>query len=47
MDELMELAVSGDVKAHIECFEFDLIDNVIKRLGNSEIDGRAVMRIPE
>ncbi|PTU19356.1 hypothetical protein P175DRAFT_0517638 [Aspergillus ochraceoroseus IBT 24754] len=47
MEELMEMAVAGDVKAHIECFEFDQIDDVIQRLGRSEIDGRAVMRIPE
>ncbi|KAL2826041.1 hypothetical protein BJY01DRAFT_229923 [Aspergillus pseudoustus] len=47
MDELMEMALAGDVKAHIECFDFDQIDEVIKRLGRSEIDGRAVMRIPE
>ncbi|KAL5332172.1 chaperonin 10-like protein [Aspergillus crustosus] len=47
MDELMTMAVAGEVKAHIECYEFDQIDNVIQRLGNSEIDGRAVMRIPE
>ncbi|KAJ0417131.1 hypothetical protein BJY00DRAFT_290329 [Aspergillus carlsbadensis] len=47
MDELMEMALAGDVKAHIECFEFGQIDDVIQRLGRSEIDGRAVMRIPE
>ncbi|KAL4818931.1 hypothetical protein BDW67DRAFT_173828 [Aspergillus spinulosporus] len=47
MEELMEMAVSGEVKAHIECFEFDQIDDVIQRLGRSEIEGRAVMRIPE
>ncbi|KAL4931317.1 zinc-dependent alcohol dehydrogenase [Aspergillus undulatus] len=47
MDELMEMAVAGDVKAHIECFEFEQIDDVIQRLGRSEIEGRAVMRIPE
>ncbi|KAL5047266.1 hypothetical protein BDW71DRAFT_214164 [Aspergillus fruticulosus] len=47
MEELMEMAVAGDVKAHIECFEFDQIDEVVQRLGRSEIEGRAVMRIPE
>ncbi|KAL4807093.1 hypothetical protein BDV18DRAFT_136871 [Aspergillus unguis] len=46
MDELMQMAVTGEVKAHIECFEFDQIDDIIQRLGRSEIDGRAVMRIP-
>ncbi|KAL4751714.1 hypothetical protein BDW72DRAFT_89316 [Aspergillus terricola var. indicus] len=47
VEELMEMAVTGEVKAHIECFEFDQIDDVIERLGRSEIEGRAVMRIPE
>ncbi|RAH59770.1 alcohol dehydrogenase [Aspergillus piperis CBS 112811] len=47
MEELMEMAVRGDVTAHIECFEFDCIDDVLQRLGRSEIEGRAVVRIPE
>ncbi|GLB15854.1 hypothetical protein AtubIFM61612_005686 [Aspergillus tubingensis] len=47
MEELMEMAVKGDVTAHIECFEFDCIDDVLQRLGRSEIEGRAVVRIPE
>lgn len=46
MDELVEMAVAGDVKAHIEVFDFDQINDVLQRLGRSEIDGRAVMRIP-
>ena len=46
MDELMELAVAGDVKAHIETYELDDIDDVLDRLGRSEIDGRAVVRVP-
>ncbi|XRM39016.1 hypothetical protein ABZX51_002393 [Aspergillus tubingensis] len=47
MEELMEMAVRGDVTAHIECFEFNCIDDVLQRLGRSEIEGRAVVRIPE
>ncbi|THC97784.1 hypothetical protein EYZ11_002766 [Aspergillus tanneri] len=47
MDELMEMAVAGDVNAHIECFDFDKIDEVLQRLGRSEIEGRAVVKIPE
>ncbi|GKZ25139.1 hypothetical protein AbraIFM66951_010912 [Aspergillus brasiliensis] len=47
MEELMEMAVRGEVTAHIECFEFDRIDEVLQRLGRSEIEGRAVVRIPE
>ncbi|OJJ76468.1 hypothetical protein ASPBRDRAFT_38931 [Aspergillus brasiliensis CBS 101740] len=47
MEELMKMAVRGEVTAHIECFEFDRIDEVLQRLGRSEIEGRAVVRIPE
>lgn len=47
MDELMQMAVAGDVTAHIECFDFNEIENVLQRLGRSEIDGRAVVKIPE
>ncbi|GAQ34906.1 hypothetical protein AtubIFM57143_010184 [Aspergillus tubingensis] len=47
MEELMEMAVRGDVTAHIECFEFNCIDDVLQRLGRSEVEGRAVVRIPE
>ncbi|OGM43179.1 alcohol dehydrogenase [Aspergillus bombycis] len=47
MDELMAMAVAGDVRAHIECFELDQINDVVMRLGRSEIDGRAVVKIPE
>ncbi|PYH45165.1 zinc-dependent alcohol dehydrogenase [Aspergillus saccharolyticus JOP 1030-1] len=46
MDELMELAVAGDVEAHVEGYELEDIDEVLDRLGRSEIDGRAVVRIP-
>lgn len=47
MDELMEMAVRGEVSAHIERFDFDCISDVLQRLGRSEIDGRAVVKIPE
>ncbi|KAE8372415.1 chaperonin 10-like protein [Aspergillus bertholletiae] len=47
MDELMEMAVAGEVRAHIECFELDRINDVVMRLGRSEIDGRAVVKMPE
>ncbi|KAE8160318.1 chaperonin 10-like protein [Aspergillus tamarii] len=47
MGELMEMAVAGEVRAHIECFELDQINDVVMRLGRSEIDGRAVVKIPE
>lgn len=47
MEELMEMAVAGGVQAHIECFEFGQINKVLHRLGRGEINGRAVVRIPE
>ena len=46
MDELMTMAVKGDIQAHIECFEFDQINAVLQQLRRGEIDGRAVVRIP-
>lgn len=46
MDELMAMAVKGDVQAHIECFELDQINSVLQQLEQGEIDGRAVVRIP-
>lgn len=47
MDELLELAVAGDVKAHIDVFELHDINDVLDRLERSDIDGRVVLRIPE
>lgn len=46
MDELLELALAGDVKAHIEVFKLQEIVDVLKRLERSEIEGRVVLRIP-
>lgn len=46
MDELMTMAVKGDIQAHIECFELDQINAVLQQLRRGEIDGRAVVRIP-
>ncbi|KAJ5758746.1 hypothetical protein N7520_005902 [Penicillium odoratum] len=47
MNELLAMAVNGDVKAHIEIFELKDIVDVLQRLESSEIKGRAVLRIPE
>ncbi|OJJ32144.1 hypothetical protein ASPWEDRAFT_161440 [Aspergillus wentii DTO 134E9] len=47
MDELLKMAVEGDIRAHVECFELDCINDVLDRLERAEIDGRAVVRIPE
>lgn len=46
MDELMPMAVNGDVQAHIECFKLDQINVVLQQLKRGEIDGRAVVQIP-
>ncbi|KAJ5547939.1 hypothetical protein N7513_005173 [Penicillium frequentans] len=46
MDELLAMAVKGDVKAHIEIFDLQDIVDVLQRLERSEIEGRAVLRIP-
>ncbi|KAJ5671225.1 Alcohol dehydrogenase 1 [Penicillium longicatenatum] len=46
MNELLAMAVKGDVQAHIELFELQEIVDVLQRLERSEIEGRAVLRIP-
>ncbi|KAK9853947.1 Alcohol dehydrogenase superfamily [Penicillium brevicompactum] len=47
MDELLAMAVAGDVKAHIDVFGLHEINDVLDRLERSDIDGRVVLRIPE
>ncbi|CAG8182167.1 unnamed protein product [Penicillium nalgiovense] len=47
MDEMLAMAVAGDVKAHVEVFGLDDINDVLDRLERSEIDGRVVLRIPQ
>ncbi|KGO76990.1 Polyketide synthase, enoylreductase [Penicillium italicum] len=47
MDEMLAMAVAGDVKAHIDVFGLDDINDVLDRLDRSEIDGRVVLRIPQ
>lgn len=47
MNELLALAVAGDVQAHVEVYELDDILDVLQRLERSEIEGRAVLKIPE
>lgn len=46
MDELLEMAVKGDVVPNIEVFELEELAAVLERLNNAEIVGRAVMKIP-
>ncbi|EKV09686.1 Alcohol dehydrogenase, putative [Penicillium digitatum PHI26] len=47
MDEMLAMAVSGDVKAQIDIFDLDDINDVLDRLERSDIDGRVVLRIPQ
>ncbi|KAJ5805089.1 hypothetical protein N7474_010976 [Penicillium riverlandense] len=47
MDELLEIAVAGDVKTHVEVFGLTEISDVLQRLERADVDGRAVLRIPE
>ncbi|KAJ6013850.1 Alcohol dehydrogenase 1 [Penicillium herquei] len=46
MDELLAMALAGDVQAHIEVFDLQAIVDVLQRLERSEIEGRVVLRIP-
>ncbi|KIW92080.1 uncharacterized protein Z519_07064 [Cladophialophora bantiana CBS 173.52] len=47
MDELLEMAVKGEVKPEIAVFEFDEINNIMEKLARFEIGGRVVLRLPE
>ena len=47
MEELLEMAVKGDVAPQIAVFEFDEINNVMERLARYEIGGRVVLKIPQ
>ncbi|KAI1618558.1 hypothetical protein EDD37DRAFT_677627 [Exophiala viscosa] len=47
MEELLEMAVHGDVVPQIAVFDFDEINNVMERLARFEIGGRIVLRIPQ
>ena len=47
MDELLAMAVAGDVKAHVDVYELHEINAVLDRLQRSDIDGRVVLKIPE
>lgn len=46
LDELLEMAVKGDVVPQISVFEFDEINNIMEKLARFEIGGRVVLRIP-
>ena len=47
MQELLEMAVKGDVVPEISVFEFGEINTIMEKLARFEIGGRVVLRIPQ
>ncbi|KAH0831547.1 Alcohol dehydrogenase 1 [Fonsecaea pedrosoi] len=47
MDELLEMAVKGEVKPEISVLEFGQINDIMGKLERFEIEGRVVLRLPE
>lgn len=45
MNELLDMAANGEVKAIVEVFEFSELDEVLQKLQRNEISGRAVVRL--
>lgn len=46
MDELLSMAVAGDVEAHTKVFGLHEINSVLEDLEKSEVEGRVVLKIP-
>ncbi|KIV85747.1 hypothetical protein PV11_01409 [Exophiala sideris] len=47
MEELLDMAVKGDVVPQIAVFDFEEINNVMEKLARYEIGGRVVLKIPQ
>lgn len=47
MQELLDMALVGDVIPIVEVFEFESIDLVLQALCKSQIAGRMILRIPQ
>ena len=47
MQELLNMALRGEVVPCVEVFDFDQINDVIDRLAIFKVKGRAVLKIPE
>ncbi|KAH6667417.1 putative zinc-binding dehydrogenase family oxidoreductase [Halenospora varia] len=47
MDELLKMAAEGKVKALVEVFDFNRLDEVLQKLETNEISGRAVVMLPD
>lgn len=46
MDELLQMVVAGHVVPKIEVFELEKLDEVIKRINEGKLSGKAVLKIP-
>lgn len=46
MDELLQLALDGVITPEIEVFDFDEAPNLINKIKDDAIIGRAVVKIP-
>lgn len=46
LDELLDLAVKGDVVPQIAVFDFEDINDIMEKLARFEIGGRVVLKIP-
>lgn len=46
LDDLLEMAVKGDVVPQISVFDFNEINTVMEKLAKFEIGGRVVLKIP-
>ncbi|ETN41076.1 uncharacterized protein HMPREF1541_03011 [Cyphellophora europaea CBS 101466] len=47
MDELLKMAVAGDVVPHVQVFELEDINTIVDKLAKFQIGGRIVLRIPQ
>ena len=46
MEELLQLALAGNVVASVEVLDFDMVNDALHKLEKSQISGRLVLRIP-
>jgi alcohol dehydrogenase, propanol-preferring len=47
IDELLKIAVAGEVVPHVQVYELEEINTIVKKLANFEIGGRVVLKIPQ
>ena len=46
MEELLEMAIKGDMVPHIEVFELSQLDYAVQELRNARVVGKIVLKIP-